>query len=132
MNITIATDITLHGGVVQVWSIARSTQDEQSLRDEWLIRGDSWPFTFEIKQDGTAYNLTGKTVTLEIVIPLDIDPTIIGTCSVVGAATDGIVSCTISPTDSAVAPAGQYRASLKIGTDIITSFRVFVLQDLIV
>lgn len=129
MNLTLAANIYTRGGTIQVRSIPVVMADRPELRDEWLIRGDCWPFQFQINLDGAPYDLTGKTVTMDIVIPLDVDPTITLTLASVGSASDGLVSGIVGASDSSIAPIGSYVSTVKIDSEPIADFRVFVVDD---
>jgi hypothetical protein len=121
MNLTVNTNISIHGGVIQLWNIPRASQDEESLRDEWLVRDDTWIFKFEIRSNGKALNLTGRTITLNI-----------SSISVTGIVTDvskGLVTCTVS-TGASIIP-GDYPTTVSLDGLIVSKFNSTVVEDLV-
>lgn len=131
MNTRIHSNIATRIGVIQLWTIPHEVTDDSNLRDQWLIRGDSWDFQFYITIDGNPLNVGSDTFTLEINIPAPIDPTIIATLAPIGDPLEGVVGVTIKPVDSSVAGAGSYTALVKQNGDVIDGFTVFVTEDLI-
>ena len=86
----------------------------QLASGEEMVAGNDWVFTLTITRDAVAVDITGATVTASL-WQVNPDKEIIADHAVaLTTAASGIVTLTVTDTESAAAPAGKYRGDLKI------------------